>query len=50
MLMRFFGEKSILITELARELQSQLHWLSDDKTRYLVVIEEVCYFFDISII
>jgi hypothetical protein len=44
-----FGEKSILITE-ARELQSRLQRLSDDRTRYLVVIEEVCCFFDTSII
>jgi hypothetical protein len=44
-----FGEKSILTTE-ACELQSRLQRLSDERTRYLVVIEEACCFFDTSII
>uniref|UniRef100_A0A0A9D938 CUE domain-containing protein n=1 Tax=Arundo donax TaxID=35708 RepID=A0A0A9D938_ARUDO len=35
-----FGEKSILITE-ACELQSRLQRLSDERNRYLVVIEEI---------
>ncbi|KAL6634788.1 hypothetical protein ACP70R_027459 [Stipagrostis hirtigluma subsp. patula] len=35
-----FGEKSILTTE-ARELQSRLQRLSDERNKYLVVIEEV---------
>lgn len=39
-----FGEKSILTTE-ARELQSRLQRLSDERKNYLVVIEEVCFMF-----
>ncbi|TVU19345.1 hypothetical protein EJB05_35489 [Eragrostis curvula] len=35
-----FGEKSILTTE-ARELQSRLQRLSNERNRYLVVIEEI---------
>ncbi|KAL5229979.1 hypothetical protein ABZP36_028755 [Zizania latifolia] len=35
-----FGEKSILTTE-ARELQSRLQRLSDERNNYLVVIEEI---------
>uniref|UniRef100_A0A0E0B8V8 CUE domain-containing protein n=1 Tax=Oryza glumipatula TaxID=40148 RepID=A0A0E0B8V8_9ORYZ len=35
-----FGEKSILTTE-ARELQSRLQRLSDERKNYLVVIEEI---------
>uniref|UniRef100_A0A0A9CT95 CUE domain-containing protein n=1 Tax=Arundo donax TaxID=35708 RepID=A0A0A9CT95_ARUDO len=35
-----FGEKSILTTE-AHELQSRLQRLSDERNRYLVVIEEI---------
>ncbi|KAG2627548.1 hypothetical protein PVAP13_3KG128133 [Panicum virgatum] len=35
-----FGEKSILTTE-ARELQSRLQRLSDERNKYLVIIEEI---------
>jgi len=35
-----FGEKAILTTE-ARELQSRLQRLSDEKNKYLVIIEEI---------
>ena len=41
-----FGERSILTTE-ARELQSRLQRLSEERNNYLVVIEEVaplCFF------
>ncbi|KAL5654072.1 hypothetical protein ACJX0J_033391, partial [Zea mays] len=37
-----FGEKAILTTE-ARELQSRLQWLSDERNKYLVIIEEVYF-------
>jgi hypothetical protein len=43
-----FGEKAILTTE-ARELQSRLQWLSDERNKYLVIIEEVYCFFGAGI-
>lgn len=41
-----YGERSILATE-ARELQSRLLRMSEERSKYLLVIEEVCslYFY-----